>query len=105
MSESTNQIDKATDMVKSIPAFMEAVSEVLQSPYGWLVLGALLIWFLINRDLNRLFGLFERGEKLKLEKLETYVNNSSAANKQSLNVIKDLRDAYYFKVGPVAWEL
>lgn len=98
MPNSINQVDKATDMVKSIPEFMTAVSDVLQSPYGWLVLVAVLIWFLINRDLSRLFSLFERGEKQRLDKLESYVNNPSAADEQSLNVIKDLRNAYYFKV-------
>lgn len=97
MPDSTNQIDKATGIVKSIPEFMAAVTEVLQSPYGWLVLVALLMWFLINRDLSNFFGLFERGEKQRLDKLESYVNNPSTADDQSLNVIKDLRDAYYFK--------
>lgn len=98
MSDSGNKIDQATDMVKSIPEFMDAVSQVLQSPYGWLVLLGLFIWFLMNRDLSHMFGLFERGEKKRLDKLESYVNNPSAAEEKSLNVIKDLRDAYYFKV-------
>lgn len=98
MPDSANKIDQATDMVKSIPEFMDAVSEVLQSPYGWLVLLGLLIWFLMNRDLSHVFRLFEPGEKKRLDKLESYVNNPTAADEQSLNVIKDLRDAYYFKV-------
>lgn len=98
MPNSINQIDKATDMVKSIPEFITAVSDLLQSPHGWLVLVVLLIWFLINRDLSHLFSLFERGEKQRLDKLESYVSNPSAADEKSLNVIKDLRDAYYFKV-------
>lgn len=98
MPDEKNQIDQAAEMVKSIPEFMEAVSGVLQTPYGWFVLTALLIWFLINRDLSHLLGLFERGEKTRIEKLESYLERESSADEGSLRVIKDLRDAHYFKI-------
>ena len=98
MPESQNQIEKVTEMVKSVPEFMDAVSDVLQSPYGWIVLVGMVAWFLINKDLSNIFGLFERGEKLRLEKLEAYVSNESSADSDALKVIKDLRDAHYFKV-------
>lgn len=98
MSDPQNQIEQAASMVKSIPVFITSVSEVIQSPYGWIVLVGLLIWFFINRDLTNVFGIFERREKLKIEKIELYVNNKDLADEKSLKVIKDLRDSYYFKV-------
>lgn len=98
MTEKTNHVESATEIVKSIPEFFDAVSELLQTPFGWIILLALLIWFLINKDLNNIFSVFERGEKRRLEKLEQYVTNQSAADDEALKVIKDLRDAHYFKV-------
>lgn len=98
MSDNQNQVELATEIVKSIPEFMQAVTDVLQTPWGWLVLAAIIFWFLINRDLSNIFSLFERGETRRLEKLEAYVSNTDAADEEALKVIKDLRDAHYFKV-------
>jgi hypothetical protein len=98
MAEKQNQVEQATEIVKSIPEFMQAVTEVLQTPWGWFFLAVIVFWFIINRDLSNAFNLFERGESRRLEKLESYVSNTEAADESALKVIKDLRDAHYFKV-------
>ena len=91
-------IDSATSVVKSIPEFMKALTDVMETPYGWIVLAVILIWFFLNKDLSRFLNIFETKEKKRLDKLEVYVNNKEAANSEALEVIKDLRDAHYFKV-------
>jgi len=94
----TKGIEGATSVLKSIPDFIKAFTEVMQTPYGWIFLAIILIWFVLNKDLTNLINLFESKEKKRLDKLETYVSNSETADSEALEVIKDLRDAYYFKV-------
>ncbi len=91
-------IESATSVVKSIPEFLKAVTDVMQTPGGWVLLGVVLVWFLLNKDLSRFLNIFEAKEKKRLDKLEVYVSNKDAANEEALGVIKDLRDAHYFKV-------
>ncbi|WP_351189321.1 hypothetical protein [Shewanella sp. TB4-MNA-CIBAN-0142] len=91
-------IHSATSVVNSIPEFMKALTDVMETPYGWIILAVILIWFLLNKDLSRFLNIFETKEKKRLDKLEVYVNNKEAANNEALEVIKDLRDAHYFKV-------
>lgn len=94
----SNGLETATNTVRSIPEFLDAIAEIMRTPYGWVVLAALLIWFLLNKDLSNMFRVFESKEKKRLEKLEVYINNKEAANDDALVVIKDLRDTHYFKV-------
>lgn len=96
--EISNKIETATNTIKSIPEFLDAIAEVMQTPYGWVVLAVFLIWFLLNKDLSNVIRIFESKEKKRLGKLEVYVGNKDAANVDVLEVIKDLRDAHYFKV-------
>jgi hypothetical protein len=91
-------IESATSVVKSIPEFIKALTDVMETPYGWIILAVILIWFLLNKDLTRFLNIFETKEKKRLDKLEAYVSNKEAANNEALDVIKDLRDAHYFKV-------
>jgi len=91
-------IEGATTVLKSIPDFIKAFTEVMQTPYGWIFLAIIFLWFVLNKDLAKLFSLFESKEKKRLDKLEIYVRNTETANSEALEVIKDLRDAYYFKV-------
>lgn len=91
-------LKQTTELVKSIPEFMEAVTEVLQTPWGWLFLALIVFWFFINKDLSHVSNFFERGRTRRLEKLESYISNVEMADESALKVIKDLRDAYYFKV-------
>jgi hypothetical protein len=91
-------IDSATSVVKSIPEFMKALTDVMETPFGWVILAVILIWFLLNKDLSRFLNIFETKEKKRLDMLEVYVSNKDASNNEALEVIKDLRDAHYFKV-------
>ena len=91
-------IEGATTVLKSIPDFIKAFTEIMQTPYGWIFLAIIFLWFVLNKDLAKLFSLFESKEKKRLDKLEIYVSDTETANSEALEVIKDLRDAYYFKV-------
>ncbi len=87
-----------TETVQSMQDFLSALSDVLSTPLGWLVVLGLFLWLIVNKDFSHLFDLAERKQKNRLRDLETYVTNKDAACDDSLSVIKDLRDAYYFKV-------
>lgn len=91
-------IEEATTVLASIPDFMKAFSDVMQTPYGWIFLVVILFWFFLNKNLTNIFNFFESKERKRLVGLEAYVNNPQVADGEALEVIKDLRDACYFKV-------
>jgi len=41
-------IDSATSVVKSIPEFMKALTDVMETPFGWIILAVILIWFVLH---------------------------------------------------------
>ncbi len=94
----TKGVDTATSVFTSIPEFMKAFNSVIETPYGWLLLLGILVWVFLNKNFFRLLNLFEAKEKKRLDELEVYVSNKEAANNETLEVIKDVRDAHYFKV-------
>ena len=56
---SNNEIAKATEIVSSIPDFVSAVTDVVQTPSGFLVTAIVLFWLVVNRDFTKFFFLFE----------------------------------------------
>ncbi|WP_257292716.1 hypothetical protein [Endozoicomonas sp. ONNA1] len=87
-----------TETIQSIPEILSALSDVLSTPLGWLIVLGLFLWLIVNKDFSHLFDLAERKKKNQLRDIETYVTNKDAACDDSMSVIKDFRDAYYFKV-------
>lgn len=88
----------ATEALRTIPEFMEALSDVIRTPYGWILLLIVLVWLVRNLDYPNLVSLIGAKEKKRLEKIETYAAKSQLADGKTLGVVKDLRDAYYFKI-------
>ena len=56
---SNNEIAKATEIVSSILDFVSAVTDVVQTPSGFLVTAIVLFWLVVNRDFTKFFFLFE----------------------------------------------
>ena len=97
MSDTKNQIEQATDLLKSVPEFLQAAQELLQTPWGWIILLTPIFWILKNKDLSKTITLFKNKETKKIEKIEKYINSSEGQDNQILRKMQDLRDAYYFK--------
>ena len=97
MSE-TNIIEFATSSLESVPALVTALEKILQTPAGWLVLAAILIWFAFNKDVLFLFRLQEDKQKRKLDRLEHYLKDLDNADSETKQVVADFRNSFYFKV-------
>ncbi len=95
----TPQVKDATDAIHSFPALADAVLDLLRTPAGWFASAAVLVWFLVNKKLYRVFDVAENRERRRLDHLDSYVTKPEAADAESMAVLRDLRDAHYFKIG------
>lgn len=93
-----NQIEEATDLVKSIPTFLEAVSGVLQTSFGWVVLLGLIIWVVINRDPGKILTFFENRKSKRISLLERFWERGDVSGADVATVISDTRETYYFRL-------
>ncbi|PSU27151.1 hypothetical protein [Photobacterium lutimaris] len=93
-----NDIEQVTEVVKSIPEFVDAIGNIIQTPSGFIITTIVLLWLVLNRDFSKIFNLIERKETKRLEKLELYLSQESTADSSCLAVIKKQRNTYYFKV-------
>ncbi|MFA0402430.1 hypothetical protein [Vibrio sp. 10N.222.52.C12] len=98
VSTTNNDVAHATEVLKSIPDFIKAITDILQTPSGLVVVVFLLLWFVVNRDLTHLYSLFEYKEDKRLLRLEKYISEPDKASPNTLKVAKEQRDTYYFKV-------
>lgn len=98
MTDKTTAVNDAIEAVNSIPKFIDALTELLNTPYGWIALAAVLVWIFLNKNLISIFLEQNKKEIHKIERLDSYVENPEAADEVTLQAIKDLRDAHYFKV-------
>ena len=77
---------------------MDAIEVVIKDPMGLLILLVILGWFLVNRDFKNIFQLFEYKQNRKLSLLENYISDPANADSDALQVAKEQRDTYYFKI-------
>ena len=94
----SNGISQATDVINSIPELTDAIFLVIQTPIGFTLTVIILLWLIVNRDFSNIFSLFERKENRRLEKIESYISSDSIADSKCLDIIKEQRNTYYFKV-------
>lgn len=92
------QVKDATEAIQHLPPLLNAISSLFQRPVGWALLAALFVWLLLNKDFSKFFDFFERKEKRRSEHLDLYVSKSELADEESIRVLRDLRDAEYFKI-------
>lgn len=91
-------VKDATEAIQQVPPLVEAIVSLLQTPAGWFVLAVLFFWLLVNKDFSHIFDMFERKERRQFEYLDLYIAKSELADEESVKVLRDLRDAHYFKV-------
>lgn len=92
------QIKDATEAIQQVPPLVDALANLLQTPSGWVVLAAFFLWLLVNKDFSHLFDFMERKERRRFEHLDLYVTKPELADEESVKVLRDLRDAHYFKI-------
>lgn len=93
------QVRDATEAIQQVPPLVGAILNLLQTPAGWAVLAALFFWFLVNKDFSHVFGFLERRERRRFEYLDLYIAKHEVADEGAVKVLRDLRDAHYFKIG------
>lgn len=98
LDDPSSFIESLTKALQSIPALMEALIQALQTPYGWIPLAGILLWFAVNKDLFMFFRFYEEKQKKKLDNLEKYFANDHITEPVTKEVVSDFRDSYYFKM-------
>jgi len=92
------QVRDATEAIQQVPTLVAELTDLLQAPAGWLVLAAFFFWLLVNKDFSHIFNVLERKERRRFEHLDLYVTKPELADEESVKVLRDLRDAHYFKI-------
>lgn len=93
----TPAVKDATEAIDHIPLLVEAFSRLLATPTGWVVLVAVFLWFVVNRKLYTVFDS-EKRLRARLEQLDGYLAKPEIADPDSVAVVRDLRDAHYFRI-------
>lgn len=93
-----SSIDKVPEYLKAIQEIQPLLIENLQSPVGFFITLAAFFWFILTRDYNIFFNLFERKTNKKIEQIDKYISNPDLADPGSLRVAKEQRDAHYFYI-------
>jgi hypothetical protein len=93
------QVKNTTEAVQNLPSLLRAIYELVTTPGGAVLLVLLFLGLLANRGFfSRVFDMFEHKERRRLEQINEYVLSHDAADPETIKVVKDLRDAHYFKV-------
>lgn len=96
MELAAHVIDLA-NAIQSLSAVVDALASLPIS--SWVALVVFFLWLLVNKDPSRILGILERKQTLRLERLDAYVASSDLADTSAIRVMRDLRDAHYFKIG------
>lgn len=92
------QLKDATEAIQHVPPLADAITNLLQTPTGWIAIAAFFFWLIVNKDFSHLFDILERKERRRSEHLDIYVAKPELADSESIKTLSDLRDAHYFKI-------
>jgi len=93
------QVKDLKEAVQNLPSLLTAVLEIVTTPGGVILIFLFLIWLLVNSGgFTRAFDMVERKERRRLEQINEYVSSDELADQETIKVVRDLRDAHYFKV-------
>lgn len=95
--ELASNVQDTTEALKNLGTLVETVIALLQTPEGWVLITGLFVWLILNKDISHLFDFFERGEKNKLARIDEYISKAELSDAEMMKVIRDSRDAHYFK--------
>jgi hypothetical protein len=98
MNNVSEWMNSAIETVKSIPELMNALAEVVQTPYGWIPLALIILWFVVNKDFLLFLRFHSEKEKKKLDEIEKYLSDKDNVDPISQEVFVDIRTSRYFKV-------
>ncbi|GAA5784874.1 hypothetical protein [Chitiniphilus shinanonensis] len=94
-----DQVKDATEAVQQLPRLVEAIVAVSQSPLVMLIVAFIFaLWVFAKKDFSYIFGFIERKRSKRLGHLNDYVERPELADSEAMQVLRDLRDAHYFKV-------
>lgn len=86
--------------VKSIQDLSQLISVLSGLPLaGWIVLIALALGSAVSKSFLWIFGMWDRSERKRFEKINFYITNTEIADEESVKVMRDIRDADFFKIG------
>lgn len=92
------QVKDTTEAIQNLPPLLNSLSGLFNSPISLIVIIAIAIWLLIKTDFSHIFDLLERKDKKRAEQLDLYVSKPELADDEAVKVLRDLRDAHYFKL-------
>jgi len=93
------QVASATKAVHKLPELLDALVKLAPVPAGVLLVMA-LVWLaarLLSVNWLRVLELLERKHDRRIAALDRYLSAPECAEKESAEVLRDLRDAYYFQ--------
>ena len=90
------QVEDLAKAIESLPSLLDAVGALPIS--GWVVLIAFFLWLLANKNLSRIIEFVQGQERRRIEKLDAYIASPNPSDPSVASAVRDLRDAYYFKV-------
>lgn len=90
------QVEDLAKAIESLPSLLDALGALPVS--GWVVLIAFFLWLLANKNLSRIVDFVQGKERRRIERLDAYIAFPNPSDSAVTNAIRDLRDAYYFKV-------
>lgn len=99
--ELASQVEDLTKAVQKLPSLIDAIWSLLTTTTGifiFLLFLVFLLWLFGNKGFSPALEAFERKEKRRLEQLEAYVSFPESADPEAIKAIRDLRNAYYFKI-------
>lgn len=100
--EPASWIKNFTEAAQNLSSLLNVVCTLVTTPGGVVLLILFCICFiliLVNRGFFlQVFDILEHKERKRLEQINEYVSSHDAADPETIKVVRDLRDAHYFKV-------
>ncbi len=98
MADSEITLEPATELLKSIPEFLEALSTVLQTPWGWLVLLIVVSFIFINRNFSFVIDIYNKRRSMRIDNYNSYLKKENYDSENMEMVMRDAIDTHFFKV-------
>ena len=94
----TKGIEAAVTVLKSIPDFIKAFLELIQTPHGWIMLVVIFPWFFLNKNVTNVFSFFVSKKTKRLGSMEACASTTEVGNTEALDLITGLSAVRYFNV-------
>lgn len=91
-------VEEFIETINSIPELMEAINNIIKTPYGWFILLGILVWVAFNKNILFFVKLREEKESKKSEEIEKYLSNKDNVDELTEKVLGEIRTTRIFKV-------